>query len=157
MSEGFSSKLLAWNFFYVVLALVSLPIIFVVIFALIWPVNSCQEDSEAVAYARSLSTERLSQLYRDMEEYSHRDDIPIDGYHFGDERYEMPAEFADLNVVKIRPDDGNIMVEGCFDHYIYLTFRGIGHLAKPTDKKEIILNWGEHPPNTGTQVLWSEQ
>ena len=157
MSGRFSFKLLAWNVFYVILALVSLPVIFILVFALIWPVNSCQEDSEAVAYARSLSSERLSQLYTDMERYSHRDDLPIDGYQFGDERYDVPKEFSDLKVRKIRPSDGNIMVEGCFDHYIYLRFKGIGHLAKPGDNKEIILNWGEHPPNTGTQVLWSEQ
>lgn len=157
MSRKFSLKLLARNFIFVMLALVSLPVIFVVIFSPIWPGNSCQEDSEAVAYARSLSTERLSKLYWDMERYSRREDLPIDGYQFGDERYEVPAEFSDLKVRKIRPNDGNIMVEGCFDHYIYLTFKGFGRLAKPSDKKQIVLNWGEHPPNTGTQVLWSEE
>lgn len=110
-----------------------------------------------MAYARSLSAERLSSLYQDMDRYSRIGDLPIGGYHFGDERYEMPVEFEDLKVIKVRPDDGNIMVEGCFDHYIYLTFKGVGRLAKPSDKKEIILNRGDPPQNTGAQVLWSEQ
>ncbi len=156
MCERFSFKLLAWNFFYVILALASLPLIVIVIFALIFPVNSCQEDSEAVAYARSLSSERLRKLYYDMERYSRKDDLPMGGYLIGNENYVVPEEFSDLNVVVVRPSRGSIMVEGCFDHYIYLRFNGVGHLAKPEDKKEIILNWGEHLPNTGTQVLWSE-
>ncbi|MDM3871050.1 hypothetical protein QSV34_06735 [Porticoccus sp. W117] len=157
MTKLINFKLLAWNIFYVILALVSVPIIFVVAFSLIWPVNSCQEDSEAVAYARSLSSERLGKLYSDMEKYSYRDDLPIGGYQVGHDKYVVPQEFADLKVRKIRPKEGNIMVEGCFDHYIYLDFGGIGRLAKPNDKKEIILSWGEHPPNTGAQVLWSER
>ena len=121
-----------------------------------WDVPSCNEDSEAVAYARSLSQERLSKLYTDMKQFSTKDDIPIDGYRINRDEGEVPIEFADLQVVKVRPSDGNIMIEGCFDHYIYLKFSGIGYRSKLGDKKEIILNWGEHPPNTGTQVLWSE-
>lgn len=142
MNERFSFKLLAWNFFYAILALLALPMILIIVVDIVWQAPSCQEDSEAVAYARSLSTERLARLYRDMELYSHREDILLDGYQFGDERYEVPKEFSDLKVRKIRPKDGNIMVEGCFDHYIYLTFKSVGRLAKPGEKKKIILNWG---------------
>ena len=126
-------------------------------FSFFWDIPSCQEDSEAVAYARSLSSQRLEKLYKDMEAFSHREDIPIDGYQVYDESNDVPDEFADLKVVKIRPEKGNIMVKGCFDHYIYLTFKGIGRRAQPNDKKQIILNWGEHPPNTGTEVLWSSE
>ena len=50
-----------------------------------------------------------------------------------------PQEFADLDVVSIRPRDARIMVVGCFDNYMYLDFYGI----KDADEKSIILRYGE--------------
>lgn len=156
MSGRFSLKSLLRNGFYALLTLAAIPILVVLVFAMFWRVPSCGEDSEAVAYARSLSADRLEQLYRDMEQYSQRDDMPIGGYEVGDRRYEIPGAFSDLKVQKIRPREANIMVKGCFDHYIYLRFEGIGRFAGLGDEKRIILNWGEHPPNAGTEVLWSD-
>lgn len=92
--------------------------------------TSCNEDSEAVAYARSLSQERLKRLYYDMENYSSKTDLPIDGFQFYDKNITIPQEFDDLEVIKVRPDDGNIMIEGCFDHYVYLQFKGIGRFKR---------------------------
>ena len=155
MSGPFSLKLLLRNTAYAVMALVLGTVLLVAVLAFFWEVPYCGEDSAAVSYARSLPPERLKKLYRDMERYSQMEDIPIDGYYVGDDRQEIPEAFSDLKVRKIRPYEGNIMVEGCFDHYIYLRFQGVGMSAESEEKK-IILNWGEHPPNTGTEVLWSE-
>jgi hypothetical protein len=116
----------------------------------------CDEKSPGVAYARSLSKERLARLYYDMEAYSNRDETPLNGWSVGDKRLEIPSAFADLAVARIRPRDGNIMVRGCLDHYIYLHFEGIGDFKNFDEKRRVILSWGEHPPSTGEQVLWEE-
>ena len=105
---------------------------------------SCNEDSPVVAYARSLSQERLARLYRDMEGSTWNTEAPV------------PKEFADLKVARIRPSEGNIMVHGCFDHYVYLTFEGVGVEKKFARKRQIILSWGERPPQAGEQVLWTD-
>jgi hypothetical protein len=114
------------------------------------------EDSDAVAYARSLSKERLKKLYDDMEEYSKKQDTPPYGYIAYGKNAVVPEPFSDLKVKKIRPRRGNIMVEGCFDHYVYLDFEGIGPGKKYDKKRQIVLWWGEHPPTRGSQVLWVE-
>lgn len=114
----------------------------------------CDEKSAGVAYARSLSKDRLTRLYYDMEAYSTRDETPLYGWWVS--RREIPSAFADLAVVRIRPREGNIMVRGCLDHYIYLHFEGIGDLKRFDKERRIVLSWGEHPPDMGEQVLWEE-
>ena len=114
--------------------------------------RNCDEKSPAVAYARSLSKDRLARLYYDMEAYSTRDETPLDGWWVG----STPSEFADLAVVRVRPKEGNIMVRGCFDHYIYLHFEGTGDHKEFDKERRIVLSWGEHPPDMGEQVLWEE-
>lgn len=142
------------EYFLCALALTAIPLIFIVgVTIMLPPLNSCQESSEAVVYARSLPQERLKRLYEDMEGFSKRDDLPFDGYSIHNKNSVIPEEFSDLKVIKIRPESANIMVQGCFDHYIYLRFTGYGSQSKFDPEKKIILNWGEHPPNAGTQVL----
>lgn len=119
--------------------------------------TSCGEDSEAVAYARSLSKERLGRLYRDMEDYSVKADLPREGYYPDNENQQIPDAFADLKVRRVRPRDGNIMVEGCLDHYVYMKFEGVGFLKEFDEKRQIVLSWGEYPPHAGSQVLWAER
>jgi len=68
---------------------------------------------------------------------------------------EVPKEFADLKVARIRPSEGNIMVHGCFDNYVHLTFEGIGVEKQFAKERRIILSWGERPPEAGEQVLWT--
>ncbi len=118
----------------------------------IW-MPSCDEDSEAVQLAKAISQERLSKLYLDMERYSEMEDIAPFGYSEGSEKAAIPNEFVDLTPAKVRPIDGNIMLEGCFDHYVYLRFNGIGFTKELYDAKEIILSWGEGP-NAGSVKLW---
>lgn len=112
----------------------------------------CGQNSDAVRYARSLSDERLHDLFYDMEEFSKRNSTPSHGYNMLNE--EIPKEFADLEVVKIRPKEGNIMVEGCFDHYVYLDFGGLGNYPNPKSRL-IQVRWGEGS-SAGAEVLWSE-
>ena len=126
-------------------------------FAIFSDAPSCEENSEAVAYARSLTQERLKKLYYDMEGYSTREDIPYDGYNLFDETQSIPSEFSDLKVRKIRPADENIMVEGCLDHFVFLRFEGFSNFRKNDSNRQIILTWGERPPDAGSQVLWAEK
>lgn len=107
----------------------------------------CDKDSDSANYARSLSEERLSVLYSDMARMYKISDVPYEGYTSFDQK-GLPKEFVDLEIKKVRPKQLNIMVEGCFDHYMYLHFRGISD-AEPN---QIILQYGEHP--VGMEVLW---
>ena len=100
--------------------------------------RGCDGNSEAAEYARSLSQKRLSQLYGDMLQYhskgeSEHDDIHVHGND------DLPIEFSDLEVVRISPSRTHIMVEGCFDNYMYMQFKGIDD----SGSKEILLTYGE--------------
>lgn len=110
----------------------------------------CDKDSDAANYARSLSEERLTELYRDMERMYKMDEGPYEGYTSFDKQ-GLPKEFSDLKIKRVRPKQTSIMVEGCFDHYMYMYFKGISN-AEP---KQIILRYGEHP--IGMEVLWPKR
>lgn len=137
------------------LALIGGYIIFVLIGSLAFmslsfhDTPSCGKDSEAANYARSLSNQRLTELYNDMARMYGMNEVPYEGYTTFDSR-GLPKEFADLKVKIVRPKQTNIMVEGCFDHYMYLHFKGISD----NEPKQIILQYGEHP--IGLEVLWPE-
>ena len=127
------------------------------VIALVLAMPSCDEDSEAVTYARSLTQERLEKLYYDMEKFSTIEGIPNDGYHLYDETEKVTHEFTDLKVGVVRPAEGRITVEGCLDHYVFLKFEGFHYLRKNGSKRQIVLTWGERPPDAGSQVLWTEK
>jgi hypothetical protein len=115
--------------------------------------NACWEDSEAVAKARALSTDRLRVLYRDMKKYATANDTPIEGYsRFKAGNPPMPPEFADLGAVRVRPKFASIMLEGCLDAFVHLEFEGLTDSATPA---RIVLTWGDHH-EPGQQILWQE-
>jgi len=109
--------------------------------------SDCSADSEAANYARSLEGKRLEKLYRDMEEFYHRESTPYEGYDIYSEE-GLPEVFVDLKVNKVRPKQANIMVVGCFDNYMYLQFSGIDEPGE----KAIHLTYGEH--EITRKVLW---
>ena len=47
------------------------------------------------------------------------------------------------------------MLEGCFDHYVYLDFPGVGSARPPQDGSEraVVLSYNEWPVKS--EVLWS--
>ena len=144
------------RFFKLLLVLVVLVIVSIFAFGylLFRDMPSCGEDSEAVFYARSLSQERLKKLYSDMEEYSKRDDLPFAGYEATDKSVPHPEPFSDLKVRAIRPRDGNILIEGCFDEYVYLRFKG---LVFEDEEKGIWLTFPAHsnkPYEQKMEKLW---
>ena len=154
-SSSFSKGV--FNFFKIVWVLVALfflvkctPIIYMVATA-----PSCDEGSKAVAYARSLSSDRLARLYSDMEKHSINADPLLNAYRPMDDSWKIktPDEFKDLKVVRITPDDGNIMVQGCFDHYVYMRFLGVGHLKEFHKELGIELSWGEYT-TAGNEMIW---
>ncbi len=114
--------------------------------------KSCGPDSEAVKYAKSLSQDRLRQLYHDMVKHKDNAAQGLDGFQTYDEKAKIPPEFSDLRVVKVHPRDSVIMVEGCFDEYVYL------HISSEKSPKSIILDYPDHkgPYTSETVVLWNE-
>ena len=143
---------LAWAFG----ALSAGCLLLVLTLGILWDTPDCGEDSPGVAYARSLSQERLEKLYWDMERLSTQGGRASIGWDLKIGDGEVPTEFSDLSVRKIRPAQGNIMVEGCFDHHIYLTFHGVGPNSAGEEDRKIELKWGEHPPHAGTQIIWRD-
>src|SRR5215216_6688240 len=97
----------------------------VVMVILVLPKQTCDGNSKAANYARSLSKERIRQLYLDMEMYSRDERTPIDGWWVS-LKQEVPLPFRDLKVARIRPREANIMVDGCMDEFLYLAFDGFG-------------------------------
>lgn len=147
-------KLLAYNFLYAVLAIISIPLVLVIVFMFMWDTPSCGRESEAVAYARAMGPDRLEQLYKDMELYSGKDNIPLNGYDLINENEVMPKEFRDLRVIKVRPSDGSIMVQGCFDEYVFLNFKGS---AWRGGERQITLSYPAHsekPFEQKVEIIW---
>ena len=120
--------------------------------------TSCGADSEAVVYARSLSETRLEKLYNQMKYYYDYENTPTFGWGGnGKDKSNFPKEFSDLKVVKIRPKDSNIMVEGCFDEYVYLQFKNLDSENGP---KQIELDYPSHSEKAyeiNIEVLWKEK
>lgn len=112
---------------------------------------SCRGNSKAAEYARSLSKERLRQLYFDMERYAKDEKTPEDGWNVFEKR-EVPEPFRDLKVVRIRPREANIMVEGCMDEFIYLNFGGFGG----SGPRVITLSYATGVYTQGSEELWKE-
>ena len=112
---------------------------------------SCDGNSKAAKYARSLSQERLRQLYFDMERYARDERTPDDGW-FVFEGREVPEPFRDLKVARIRPREANIMVEGCMDEFIYLDFGGFGGIGP----RAITLSYATGVYTQESEVLWKE-
>lgn len=117
-----------------------------------WDSPDCGKDSEAVRFARSLSAERLEKLYFDFALLSKKSDVSEVYSSYG-EGEKLPPEFSDLEVVKLRPKKGYILVQGCMDHGVTLEFDGLKNSAKKT----ITLYWGEASPDSGQEVIWVQQ
>lgn len=114
---------------------------------------ACDEGSAAVAYARQLPKARLAKLYTQMEQLvEHSSEQQLDLY--ADTFGRLPEPFNDLDAVKIRPETAGIMLEGCFDTFVFLHFEGIGRINNGS-QRQIILSWGEHE-GAGSEVLWQD-
>ncbi len=118
----------------------------------------CGEDSPSVAYARSLSQETLAQLYLDMERYWATEDTPYAvGYTLGIEGQDVPEEFAHLKARKVRPEQMNIMLEGCLDEFVYLKFHGFSKGPDYTEPRQIVLQYHVGAYEVGDEILWREE
>ena len=115
---------------------------------------NCDESSDAVAYARSLSHERLTKLFWDVEKASLDPAIPESDLPT-DSDGKFPPPFDDIKASRVRPKEENIMLKGCVDNFVYLHFEGLTINKQYTPKRQIVLSWGEHV-TAGSVVLWSE-
>lgn len=114
---------------------------------------SCDENNEMVEFARSLSQERLSHLYSSMEEYSLKDDLPEDGYHLYRDDVISPEPFKDIPASRIWPQTGRMELRKCFDHGVFMSFKGVGRYKQYDKEKQIVLSWGEYSTE-GSEVIW---
>ena len=116
---------------------------------------TCGPNSYAVTDVKSLSQQRLSMLYADLQLLAKKSHMSKDEYASSIKGRPIPDEFSDLDFVKIRPIQGNIMVAGCLDEFVYLRFSG--DIWSDGDKK-ITLSYPNHkgPYETTEEELWSE-
>lgn len=140
---------LKWVSFSMLAVVVAVGLLFAVSQILFDDMSSCDEDSGAVTYARSLPQERLARLYQDVKSFA-KEGRTL--YRIESTSDLAPFELADLRYHDILMDGSyrsRIMLEGCFDHYVILDFEGI------YDGKAgaIMLSWGEGP-GYGKQQLW---
>ena len=115
-------------------------------------INNCNENSEAVAYARNLSNERLGRLYASMMNYSQSVDTSVIGY--GNDSYlpELPPEFQDIKAIRVDPVRGDILLAGCFDEFVHLWFKNLDGDGQP----KIELTWGAAPGENRREIIWQE-
>lgn len=118
-----------------------------------WQPAFCNQHSRAVHYARSLPVSRLEQLYLDMTHFAQKRDLPLLGFRPMDAIEPIPNEFADIQAISIRPDSGVITLDFCTDHGVILSFSGEQWPHNGSSAK-ITLHWGEHPSDSGSEVLW---
>lgn len=118
----------------------------------------CGKSSKQATMARSLSQERLARLYQQMRELRESNVADKEFTTRVPTRENIPREFQDLSCKKVRPGDfsPNIMLEGCFDHYLYLRFYGIGESKESGDHSpRITLQYGEF--EVVEEVLWRSE
>lgn len=141
---------------YAFVAVVAIFGVMIVVFMFLFgnAATSCGEDSESVAYARGITKDRLAKLYYDVEKFSLDPDTPYSDLKTDSEGV-FPEPFSDIKAVRIRPKEENIMLNGCFDHYVYLSFHGFESNKDYYPKRQIVLSWGEHD-GAGSEVIWSE-
>lgn len=117
--------------------------------------TSCGKNSESVTYAKTIPKERLGKLYYDMEKLVLSTDLTYAELKRNSDGV-FPEPFSDIQAARIRPKEENIMLNGCFAHYVYLSFHGLGRNKKVYPKRQIVLSWAEHE-GAGSEVIWSEQ
>lgn len=114
--------------------------------------TQCDEQSEKVKFAKSLSQERLYSLFESIKKY--RSEGHTHPFEKGSQHSPIPKEFSDIDPLKIRVERKlpTIMLEGCFDHFVLLLFYGV----EEEGKGKILLQWGEGSTG-GRQLLWQEE
>jgi hypothetical protein len=108
----------------------------------------CSAQSRESAFARSLTKSQLQALYSDSMRLMSSADRK-DTYQNQHPTYpRIPDEFAYLNPIKIRADNGHIgiMLKGCMDAFIYLV----------VEDGKIVLSYSNGSAvDMGEEVLWS--
>jgi hypothetical protein len=151
-------KVLGYTLSITIAGVVTLIALFLVLASLMFgDIPGCGEDSPSVAYARSLSQETLAQLYLDMERHWANEDTPYAvGYQLGIEGQYVPEEFTHLKARKVRPEQQNIMLEGCFDEFVYLQFEGFSLDAETAQQRSIVLQYPTVGYEFAYETLWTE-
>lgn len=113
---------------------------------------SCDQNSSATRYVRSLPDHRLQKLYYDMKaQYRARQsDSRMGEFYIGESN--MPAEFSDLSVSVIYTMESRILVRRCIDGLVQLVFNGFDDRDVPSEI-ELQLRNGQ---NWYSEVIWSQ-
>ena len=119
---------------------------------LIWiapdPGGTCDENAPSVTYARRLSAQRLSELHSEIET------LVQSGVRLNREparSTRVPESLSDLRFhnITIAGSRTRLMLDGCMDTFVIITFRGIADDNRPA----VILQWGEGPTR-GSEEIW---
>ena len=90
-----------------------------------------------------------------MEALLAQTDLPPDGFDASVGR-SLPEPFADLQVMKILPQEARIVVENCPHYFVNMEFLGMDPGTKNHPEKLIVVRWGDSE-GLGEEVLWREQ
>jgi hypothetical protein len=115
----------------------------------VFDMPDCGPDSPAVARALALSQPELADLYAEMSSLVQRTEP---GARIEPEA--MPESFRALEprALHVMPLP-RVTMEGCFDHFVFMSFRGVAGSASLYHEPSIVLSWGEHD-DAGSKVLW---
>jgi len=104
--------------------------------------------------ARKLSQSRLAQLHLEMRKLRALTAREGTQNVIGFAGNDIPKEFKDLNCMSISPCDlrPSIMLEGCFDHGMFLCFYGIGESGESGSLPKITLQYGTF--REIEEILW---
>jgi len=111
--------------------------------------SACDQDSPSVAYARGLDDIELSNLYSEIrtlvDSGARLDRVPSNSK-------ELPEALSHYRFqgITVAGPRTRIVLEGCMDTYVAITFDGISNSKKPA----VLLSWGEGPTR-GSRVLWT--
>ena len=106
----------------------------------------CDESSESVARARSVSTEELA----DIHSFATAATEPISGRI--DKFPNAPKALVALepSFIRMRPGEAVIYLEACsFDYKVAMVTN-----MRTADAKFIRLQWGGSPDTWGSEILW---
>jgi len=111
---------------------------------------ACDEEHQAVNFARSLAADRLMFLHDEM--FRLRDEAGDPNFEFELARDNTPENLAFLGAVKIRPNHlyyPNIMLADCFSSFVYLNF-----YKSELYGNRVELAWMDSSRGSKKQILW---
>ena len=143
------NKIKILSFFKTVIAFLILGFGFIFIAAFIFSKQAGCEYGDELKTIQALSGEQLEKLYFEFENFiEERNGVSIS-------KEEVDSKYSTLKNLPFKYIDIKnqfILVGGCFDNKLLMTFDGVNDDAKDA---KISISWGESPLNI--EVLWRQK